>query len=308
MTDPAVHKQPGRRISMKESFAIVGCGKVGCILAKQMISCGYKLAGLASKSITSAQTAAAQLGTDIFSDQSWEVTGSADVVFLTTPDGQIQQAASLLAEKNGVKKNAVVLHCSGAQPSTILGALRNCGVSIGSLHPLQSFASTEIQTNPFENIIAAVEGEPDAVAIARRIAEDLGANCLTIKTDAKTAYHAAAVVASNYLVTIQDLAFTLLQIAGIPEKDAFQVLGPLVQGTLSNIEKVGTKKALTGPIVRGDTETVSTHVHEILRMAPDLLDLYQILGQYTVHIAESGGNITAETSQALLEILSKKKS
>jgi predicted short-subunit dehydrogenase-like oxidoreductase (DUF2520 family) len=292
---------------MKESFAIVGCGKVGCALAKQMKSSGYTLAGLASKSITSAQKAASQLDTDIFSDKSWEITKSADVVFITTPDGQIQEAASLLANKNGLKKNAVVLHCSGAQPSTILLDVKKCEVSIGSLHPLQSFASTEIQGNPFTNIIAAVEGEPDAVSIASRIAQDLGANCLTIKTNAKTAYHAAAVVASNYLVTIQDLAFKLLQIAGIPAEDAFQVLGPLVQGTLSNIEKVGTEKALTGPIVRGDTETVGTHVDEIHRMAPELLGLYQILGQYTVHIAESGGNITKDRSEELIRILTKKK-
>ncbi len=292
---------------MKASFAIVGCGKVGCALAKQMKLSGYQLTGLASKSIESARSAADQLDTNIYSDKPWEITKSADVVFITTPDGQIQNAATLLAEKQGVKKNAVVLHCSGSQPSTILAVLKKHAVSIGSLHPLQSFASTRIVGNPFNNIIAAIEGEPDAVAIASRIATDLSATCLTIKTDAKTAYHAAAVVASNYLVTIQDLAFKLLQLAGIPLEDAFQVLGPLIRGTLSNIEKKGPAKALTGPIVRGDTETVQTHVDEILRMAPDLLNLYQTLGEYTVRIAESEGNISTAKAQELIRILSGKK-
>ncbi len=293
---------------MKESFAIVGCGKLGCALAKQMKSSGYPLAGLASKNIISAQQAADEIGTDIFSDKPWEITRSADVVFITTPDGQIEAAATLLAENKGLKKNAVVLHCSGSQPSTILMAAKKCGVSIGSLHPLQSFASSRAEGNPFQNIIAAIEGEAEAVALARQIAQDLGATCFFIKTHAKTAYHAAAVVASNYLVTLQDMAFKLLQIAGIPPENAFQVLKPLIHGTLFNIEKKGTEKALTGPIVRGDTETIRTHIDEILRMAPDLLNLYQTIGRYTVNIAESGGNITKERARELIQILSEKKS
>lgn len=290
---------------MKASFAIVGCGRVGCALAGQMQRAGYRLAGLASKSLSSARAAAEQLGTDIFSDKPWEVTKHADVVFITTPDGQIENAASVIADNQGVKKNAVVLHCSGSQPSTILSVLKQYEVSIGSLHPLQSFASKQMEGNPFENIIAAIEGEPEAVAMAIRIARDLSATCLTIQTDAKTAYHAAAVVASNYLVAIQDLAFRLLALAGIPPENAFPVLGPLIQGTVANIKKVGTQKALTGPIVRGDTDTVRTHVHEIRRLAPDMLSLYQCLGRHTVLVAESGGNITKEKAAELLRILSE---
>ena len=288
---------------MKPSFAIIGCGKVGCALARHLKQAGYPLAGLASRSIASAQTAAGQLRVDNYSDKSWEVAASADVVFITTPDDEIEKAASLLAEKQGLKPGAIVLHCSGSQPSTILAVLKPLGVCIGSLHPLQSFASREMQGNPFAAIIAAIEGEPEAVAVATDMATALSATSLTIRTDAKTAYHAAAVVASNYLVSIQDLAFKLLALAGIPETEAFSVLGPLIQGTVANIKRVGPAKALTGPIVRGDTETVRTHVAEILRMAPELLGLYQSLGRHTVGIAETGGNITREKAEELLALL-----
>jgi len=271
---------------MKPSFVIVGCGKVGTILAKQMKSSGYQLIGLASRSLSSAQKAADETKTKLFSDIPWEVTTAADIVFITTPDGIIQEASRKIAENNGFKQNAVVLHCSGALPSTILAPAKTCGASIGSMHPLQSFASSESDTNPFKGIIAAIEGEENAIHIARQIAADLGSISLTIKTDGKTLYHAAAVVASNYLVALQDLAFKLLQISGIPEKSAFQVLGPLISGTLSNIEKVGTVKALTGPIVRGDSETVKKHVDEIGSMAPELLTLYRTKGRHTVNIAK----------------------
>ena len=289
---------------MKPSFAIIGCGKVGCALARQLQEAGYPLAGLASRSLASAQAVAEQLNSDKYSDQSWEIAQTADVVFLTTPDGVIEEAASLLAEKQGLKPKAIVLHCSGSQPSTILEVVKPLGVSIGSLHPLQSFASRQIEGNPFADIIAAIEGEPEAVAVATEMAGALSATCLTIKTDAKTAYHAAAVVASNYLVAIQDLAFRLLSLAGIPETEAFSVLGPLIQGTVANIKRVGPAKALTGPIVRGDTETVRTHVAEIQRMAPELLGLYQSLGKHTVGIAETGGSIDRKKAGELLALLS----
>ncbi|MFO7560258.1 MAG: Rossmann-like and DUF2520 domain-containing protein [Desulfobacterales bacterium] len=288
---------------MKPSFVIVGCGKVGTILARQMQSSGYPLIGLASRSLSSAKKVADETETKRFSDIPWEVTTSADIVFITTPDGSIQESSRKIAENKGFKQNAVVLHCSGALPSTILASAKTCGASIGSMHPLQSFATSNVDTNPFKGIIAAIEGEEDAVHVARQIAADLEAISLTIKTDAKTLYHAAAVVASNYLVALQDLAFQLLQISGIPTKRAFQVLGPLINGTLSNIEKVGTVKALTGPIVRGDAETVKKHVDEISSMAPELLTLYRTLGRHTVTIAESGGNLSKEQVQRLFEIL-----
>jgi len=291
---------------MKPTFVIVGCGKVGTILAKQMIASGYPLIGLASKSLSSAQKTAAETKTTCFSDIPWEFTPSADIVFITTPDGTIQETSRKIAENKGFKPGAVVLHCSGALPSTILAPAKTCGASIGSMHPLQSFASSESNANPFKGIVAAIEGEESAIQIARQIAADLGCVSLTIKTDAKTLYHAAAVVASNYLVALQDLAFKLLQISGIPKKNTYQVLGPLINGTLSNIEKVGTVKALTGPIVRGDAETVKKHVDEISSKAPELLSLYRALGRYTVTIAESGGNLSKENVQLLLQILAEK--
>jgi len=292
---------------MKPTFVIVGCGKVGTILAKQMIASGYPLIGLASKSLLSAQKAANETRTNRFSDTPWEITPSADVVFITTPDGAIEETTRIIAENNGFKPGAVVLHCSGALSSLVLAPARMCNASIGSMHPLQSFAAAATGINPFQGIIAAVEGEENAIHTARQIAVDLGCIGLTIKTEAKTLYHAAAVVASNYLVTLQDLAFKLLRISGIPETEAYPVLGPLIRGTLSNIEKVGTVNALTGPIVRGDAETVKKHVNEIGSMAPELLSLYRTLGRYTVALAESGGKLSTEKVRLLLQVLAENK-
>ena len=147
-----------------------------------------------------------------------------------------------------------------------------------------------------------MEGEQDAVKAAKQVAADLGATSITILTEAKTLYHASAVVASNYLVALLDLAFRLIGAAGITGKDAFHVLKPLLEGTLSNIEKVGIPEALTGPIVRGDVETVEKHLEEIGLKTPELMTLYKALGFYTVDIAAARGTISRSSARRLKKI------
>ena len=287
---------------MKPSFAIVGCGKVGTALGVFLNSAGYRPVGFASKSLSSAKRAADIIQSDHFGDVPWEITRSADLVFITTPDGAITDTCNNISRNRGFANNTVVLHCSGALPSTILSTAKKCGAFIGSMHPLQSFASFDYVTNPFKNIIVSTEGESRAVKMAKEIATDLGGTSVTILTEAKTLYHASAVVASNYLVTLLDLAFKLIGESGIAGQDAFNVLKPLIEGTLSNVEKVGIPEALTGPIVRGDLETVEKHIEEIRLITPELLALYKTFGFHTIDIAKAKGTISESTCKKLKRI------
>ncbi|MFC1814409.1 Rossmann-like and DUF2520 domain-containing protein [Thermodesulfobacteriota bacterium] len=288
---------------MKPSFAIVGCGKVGTALGKFLVAAGYSAIGTASKSISSARKTADILKTARYSDVPWEVTKTAAIVLITTPDSAIADTCNRIAENTGFKTNAVVLHCSGALPSTILSSANRCGAFTGSIHPLQSFAADEYSSSPFEGIIVSIEGEEKALTAARQIAVDLGATCLTIATAAKTLYHAAAVVSSNYLVTLLEFAFRLLGEAGISGREAFNALQPLIAGTLSNIERVGIPEALTGPIARGDIETVKGHLDAIELKAPGLLALYKTLGHHTIDIATAKGTLSEAPAQQLKRIL-----
>ena len=170
------------------------------------------------------------------------------------------------------------------------------------MHPLQSFASADYKTNPFQGIIVSLEGEDPAVNTAKTIAADLGGTVVTLLTEAKTLYHASAVVASNYLVTLLDLAVRLIEEAGVKRQDAFNLLKPLIEGTLSNIGKVGVQKALTGPIVRGDVKTVEKHIEEILFKRPELLALYKMLAFYTIDIAAAGDSISESSIKELKRI------
>jgi predicted short-subunit dehydrogenase-like oxidoreductase (DUF2520 family) len=287
---------------MKPSFAIVGCGKVGTALGIFLARAGYAPAGFASKSLSSAKHLANIVSSDHFSDIPWHITRTADVIFITTPDSAIEETCSIISQNAGFAHQAVVLHCSGALASSVLSSAKTCNARTGSMHPLQSFASGEYTNNPFKGIIVSVEGDVPAVDIAKTIAADLGGTAVTLITEAKTLYHASAVAASNYLVTLIDLAVQLIQEAGIDRKDAFNLLKPLIEGTLSNIEKVGVRKALTGPIARGDVKTVKNHMEEIGLKRPDLLALYKLLGFYTVDIAAERNTVSESTIRELKKI------
>jgi predicted short-subunit dehydrogenase-like oxidoreductase (DUF2520 family) len=149
----------------------------------------------------------------------------------------------------------------------------------------------------------AGEGDPRALDIAREIATRLEAKFLAIETASKTLYHAAAVVASNYLVTLFHVATRMLGGCGIGSDDALQVLMPLVRGTLANVERRGVAKALTGPIARGDVATVDAHCRKIARSLPGLLTFYQAMGQQTLPLAKAGGGLDADSIDALKSLL-----
>ncbi len=288
---------------MKPSFIIVGGGKVGTALGRQLALNGYRPLGVASRRLESARKAAKIIGTEAVTAVPWEITPGVDLIFITTPDGMIAPVCDEIRKNQGFSAGSTVLHCSGALPSTILNVGEQSGVFTGSIHPLQSFAAVDPSGNPFSGIMAAVEGDAQAVRVAREVGETLGAVCFLIKTEAKTQYHAAAVVASNYLVTLMNIALRLLAAAGIEQGEAFAVLSPLIQGTLTNIQTVGVPEALTGPIARGDSETVARHVRAVGRDNRELGALYRQLGLATIPLAREKGTLSAEKEAALRKIL-----
>ncbi len=287
----------------KPSFVVVGCGKVGASLARHLSLAGYPAAATVSRRAVSAERAARLSGAPRYGTEPAQYTTEAAMVLITTPDGAIEETCRQIADRGGFASGAVVLHCSGALPSTILAPAREAGAFVGSLHPLQSFASASADRNPFQEIIFAVEGDSAALAVAETAARDLGGRSLRVKTEAKGLYHAAAVVASNYLVSLMDMAFGLLSSAGISEEQAPEILTPLIEGTLANIRRLGPARALTGPIARNDHQTVLRHLAQIRRLRPQLEALYVALGRHTVDVARGGGHLTPDAANDFLRLL-----
>ena len=269
------------------NFSVIGPGRVGAALAKRLSDGGWKLIGLAAGSLDSASRAADWIGAGRAFETPSDAVRGADVVFLTVPDRCIEPVCTAVAEAHAFEKGASVIHTSGAMPAEILSAARSlCECRVASMHPLQSFASPESALRLFPASFFAVEGDEQAVEVARNVVTLLAGRFVQIRSSAKTLYHAGACVASNYLVALADVAVELLQEAGIPRDTALEMLLPLVQGTVSNLRQIGLPHALTGPVARGDRDTVEQHLEAIGRSAPEVLDIYRIMHERAARIAE----------------------
>ena len=288
---------------MSRTFAIVGAGKVGTALACLLARARYDFLGAAGRAIESARAACEFAGSGRPTTSAPELTRDAELVFITTPDDAIATVCGELAEASGFARGAVVAHCSGAHPSTILEPARSCGALIGSMHPLQSFATAQQAVRVLPGSYCCIEGDADAVQVLSAAARAIEARVMTIPTEGKALYHAAAVVACNFLVALEHAALKLDEAAGIHSGDAMQSLLPLIKGTVSNLETVGIPQCLTGPIARGDVETTRRHLEAIGRKLPDLLPLYKVLGLETIEVALAKGTLSEERAAELRRML-----
>ncbi|GAB6143869.1 Rossmann-like and DUF2520 domain-containing protein [Desulfocicer niacini] len=289
---------------MKPDISIIGCGRVGTALAVFLSRAGYPVMGLFSRHIGSAEKAAvaadiAGIGGKVY-DALQGAVAVADIVFITTPDQLIEEVCGELAAIKGLVDKRMIMHCSGALSSEILSSARVCGADVGSLHPLQSFAPyVPEQKSPFKGIHISVEGADRAVTVGKEMVDALGGSCFTLPTHAKTLYHASAVVASNYLVTLEHFALDLLKAANVSEKEAYLILEPLITGTLNNIKNRGAQGALTGPVARGDAAVVADHLVDIEKKMPEYVDFYKMMGRYTLELARQGGTLDDKAVQGL---------
>lgn len=285
-------------------FCVIGCGRLGTALSVFLSGKGFVAEAFSSKTRESAENAAGFTGAGKVYNHPCEAIKGVQVVFLTTPDNSIEPVCKEIADYGGFNKSHIVFHLSGALSSGILSSAGEKGAAIGSIHPLQAFAPyVEGQASQFSGINISIEGDEPSVEMGKQIVNALDASSFTIPTQAKTLYHASAVVASNYLVTLEHFAIELLKQANLSEQEAFQILKPLIMGTLKNIEARGCIKALTGPVARGDDEIVSRHLDDIDQKLPEFSDLYRLLGQHTLEIAnqnsDPAGALTSQAKKAL---------
>lgn len=210
----------------------------------------------------------------------------ATVVLLAVPDGALAEVAHDLAYTGQAPPGCAALHLSGALTADVLSPLHAAGYAVGSMHPLQAVADPWLAADRMSNITFALAGEPAAVAAGRRLADALDGYAIVVPPAMRPLYHAAAVLASNGLVAVLAAAVRLFDQAGIGEPEAVQALVPLVRGTLDNLQNLGVRGALTGPLVRGDVDTVRLH---LARLSPEDRVLYSALGMELLRLARAAG-------------------
>jgi len=237
-------------------LAVVGAGRLGTALAGALRHTGVEVRGPLGRS---------------------EHAGSVHGVLLCVPDGEISAAAHAVAGSA-----PFVGHTSGAPP---LDALAPARATAFGLHPLQTFVGGD-EPDRFEGVGCAVAGQSEAaLALAAGVAQSLRMRPFALDDADRPAYHAAASIASNFLVTLQAAAEDAATAAGMTPAQAREMLAPLVRATVDNWAALGPERALTGPVARGDEATVERQRQALEERAPHLLDMFDALTERTRSVA-----------------------
>lgn len=255
---------------------IIGAGRLGKNLALSLVShADAALVAVYNCRLDSALAAVAELGVGMAVGALADLP-AVDVTFITTPDDSIASVAAALPASG-----SMVVHCSGVLSSDVLLPLKKKDCSVASIHPLRAFRSKHVSPDAFLACDCVVEGDERAVQILTTLFTTLGAQVMPITAAKKRTYHAAAVMASNYLVTLAGCAVELLMEAGLPEKQAQGMAQRLMQSSLTNLHNTNhTADALTGPLARGDLNTIDQHLHAI--KTPHIQALYRAAGLATL--------------------------
>jgi len=215
---------------------------------------------------------------------------------IAVPDRAIEEVAAALPATS-----SIALHTCGARGPDALQPLAKRGVACGMLHPLQTFAAGA-GSETARGIAFAVAGDAAALAWAQRIVALAGGFAIAIRPERVALYHAAAVMASNYVTALLDAGRQLMVDAGAPEELALAALAPLVRTSVENTLRLGPRDALTGPIERGDGGTVARHLTALATSAPTIRSLYGCAGLHTLAIARARG-LGADAAATLEDLL-----
>jgi predicted short-subunit dehydrogenase-like oxidoreductase (DUF2520 family) len=264
-----------RRRAAKPAITLIGAGNLAYALGPALRAAGYAIDAVAARETASSRRRAAMLARNVGAKTVplAQATPNSDILWICHTDDALAETARLLARKPGWK-NKIVFHSSGALSSDVLAPLKRKGASTASLHPMMTFvpgATPRMDEVPF-----AVEGDSRAVAVARRIVRDLGAEAFPIRKAAKTLYHALGSFSSPLLVAALATAERVGRASGLSASQTRRVMGPIVRQTLKNYQERGAATAYGGPMKRGDINTVLRHLKELQRV-PGAGEVYRAL-------------------------------
>lgn len=262
-------------------IGIIGAGKVGTTLGKYLSIHGKNVTGFYSRTHESADEAATFAETETYSSLC-KLVEKSDVIFITTPDGEIHQVWGDLLHQD--ISNRIICHFSGSLSSHVFSGREEAGASGISMHPMYAFSDKFHSYEQFHTAYLTLEGDPEAVAVMKPMWEAIGHHVLTLKAEDKIKYHAAAAMASNEMLGLMQASLDILSECGFSEKDSMALLTPLVQGNIASMLEKGCVNALTGPVERGDAQTVRKHLQALEGSKAG--KIYQSLGSTMVELAK----------------------
>jgi predicted short-subunit dehydrogenase-like oxidoreductase (DUF2520 family) len=286
---------------MPNSLAIIGAGRVGRALGRRLRELGWKIGAVVTRSEPSARRAVRFLGAGKACTGMTRQILASRVILIATPDDEIAVVARELARIGEEElRGRVVLHTSGAMDSAVLDAIHERGAMVGSMHPLQSFSGVSVPS--LEGKVFTIEGETQAVRVARQIARSLGGSPVRITGSKKILYHAAAVMAAGHVLAVEEAATHLLLSLGMRRSEAVRALLPLTHQVLENFESLGPRAAWTGPLARGDYKVVRAHLEALQESPEEFAQTYEALSHLAARVlAKNPAGVLAELEKIFVE-------
>ncbi|MCL2689413.1 MAG: DUF2520 domain-containing protein [Chitinispirillia bacterium] len=283
-------KKPHHKLS------VIGCGKVGKTLAALFYSRGvFCIESIINRTIESGREAAEFIGAGKASIDFADARGSS-VIMISVPDDEIHSCAQKLADCECVTPGTVVFHCSGFCSSDVLEPLKARGCITASIHPVKSFSDPKSAYDNFDKTPCALEGREPVLRFLTQSLNAIGGDVFVIEAKNKPLYHSAAVFLNNYIVALMNSSLILLKKSGLDDEQSNAVAKALAPAAVDNVLQFGAASSLTGPIIRGDIETVGKEIEALStqcgQYGKDFSDLYKILGKAALSLAIQSGKLS----------------
>lgn len=272
---------------------VVGAGRLGLGLARALRDAGYPSVGIWNRGAAGRRRAARLLGRRADGGELGAALGEAELIFVAVADRAISEVGAILAAQK-LRPGTIVAHTSGALDARSLGRIQ--GAKLASFHPVVACAEPSQAAAALRGAVFTIEGDPRALRTLRQVARDLGGRTVVLAPRAKARYHAALVLASNLVVALLEVARREALAAGFADERA---LAQLACGAVTLVARHGTAAALTGPVRRGDLETLERHLEALSKPAAHM---YRSLSFVAVELARRRG-LPRKTAHRLLEHL-----
>jgi len=284
----------------KHHIGVVGAGRVGAVLAAALRAAGHDVVAAAGESDASRGRIAALLP-GVRAAKPTDVARACDLLLLTVPDDMLGNVVTVLAASGAIREGQVVVHTSGRHGLAVLEPARAAGARTVAMHPAMTFTGTDVDLPRLAGCVFGVTADGDDRELAESLVTDLGGRAMWVPEDRRTLYHAGLAHGANHLVTLVAEAMEILSAAGA--EDPAATLRPLLTAALDNSLAHGDA-ALTGPIVRGDVETVRAHVADLVANAPQTLPSYVAMAHATLDRVVTDGRLLPIRASAMLRVLS----
>ena len=282
-------------------LGFIGAGKVGTALAISLNNKGYPVMAVYDVYPESAEYFTQQISGCQIAGTFQDVADAADLVFITTIDDQINRVASEIKWRSG----QMAVHCSGANSTALLEPAREQGALVGVFHPGNSFADKKQAINNIAGNTFDIEAEEPLLGKFKELVAALDGYWIEVKASDRPIYHVAIELPSLFTMLLAKTAVDMFATMDIEEEKALTLVTSLMRVALRIMETLGTSAALTGPVDRGDTETVKKHIDGLRRLCPWVVPLYQELARQNIPFAIKHGSIDQKKADELKAILEK---